>query len=100
MKDDHLHLAYYLGMVRSFQSYVCKPNLISSTAHTVRTVHTRKVGLMAFDTKRWLREDKIHTHPHGHKDTVSDPSHHFTKSYQVLHIHRSSKVMFMRMVMR
>ena len=50
-KDDHLHLAHYLDTLRSFQSYVCKQNLISSTAHTVRTVHTHKVGLTAFDTK-------------------------------------------------
>ena len=23
VKDDHLHLAYYFGALRSFQSYVC-----------------------------------------------------------------------------
>ena len=35
VKDDHLHFADYLGTLRSFQSYVCKQNLISSTAHTM-----------------------------------------------------------------
>ena len=60
--------------------YVCKENMISSTNHTVRTVHTRKVGLTAFDTKRWLCEDKVHTHSYGHKDTVSNPPDLFTKS--------------------
>ena len=28
-----------------------------------------------FDTKRWLCEDTVHTHLHGHKDTVSDPEY-------------------------
>ena len=32
---------------------------------------------------RWLCEDTIHSHSHGHKDTVSDPSDLFTKSYIV-----------------
>ena len=39
----------------------------------VRTVHQQKVGLTAFDTKRWLREDTINTQSHGHKDTAEDP---------------------------
>ena len=54
VKDDHLHFTHYLNTLRSFQSYVCKQNLISSSAHTIRTTHTRKIGLPAFDTKRWL----------------------------------------------
>ena len=74
VKDDNLQ---FVDVLCSFISYVCKQNLISSTAHTVRTVHTRKVGLTAFDTKRWLCEDTVHNHSHGHKDTVSDL---FTKS--------------------
>ena len=52
VEGDHLHFAHYLDVLRSFKSYACKQNLISSTNHTVRTVHTRKVGLTAFDTKR------------------------------------------------
>ena len=50
-KDDHLHFAHYLDTLRIFHSYVCKQNPISSTAHTVRTDHTRKVDLTAIDTK-------------------------------------------------
>ena len=72
VKDDHLHFVHYLNTLHSFQSYVCKQNLILSSAHTIRTTHTRKIGLTAFDTKRWLCEDTVHTHSHGHKDTVSD----------------------------
>ena len=51
VKGDHLHYNHYLSALRSFQTFVCKQNLISST---VRTVHNRKVGLTAVDTKRWL----------------------------------------------
>ena len=57
-----VHFAHYLNTLHSFQSYVCKQNLISSTAHTIRTTDTRKIGLTAFDTKRWLCEDTAHTH--------------------------------------
>ena len=83
MKDDHLHFNHYLSALRSFQAFVCKQNLISSTAHTVRTVHNRKLGLTAFDTKRWLCEDTIHTHFHGHKDTVLEPAYLTTMSIVV-----------------
>ena len=65
VKDNHIHFAHYLNVLRSLQSYACKRNLIPSTAHTVNTVHTRKVGLTAFGTKRWLCEDTVHTHSHG-----------------------------------
>ena len=70
VKDDHLHFAHYLDVLRSFKSYVYKQNLIYSTNHTVRTAHTRKIGMTTFDTKRWLCEDTVHIHSHGHKDTV------------------------------
>ena len=84
LTDDHLHFAHYLDVLRSFKLYVFKQNLISSTNHTVRTVHTRKVGLRAFETKRWLCEDTVHTHSHDHKDTVSGPMALFGKSSDIL----------------
>ena len=73
VKDEHLHFTHYLDALHSFQTFVSKQNLNSSTAHTVCTVHQQEVGLPAFDTKRWLCEDTIHTHSHGHRDTVGDP---------------------------
>ena len=86
VKDDHLHFTHYLDTLRSFQSYVCKQNLISSTAHIIRTAHARRVGLTVFDTKRWMCEDTVHTqiksnqniYLHGHK------IHHFRKFKCVL----------------
>ena len=62
-KDKHLHFHHYLDVFKNFHSFV---NLISSTYHTVRSVHQKMIGLTAFDTKRWLCEDTIHTHSHGH----------------------------------
>ena len=56
VKADHLHFTHYLDTLHSFKLYVCTQNLISSSAHTVRTTHTRKIGLTAFDTKRWMSD--------------------------------------------
>ena len=72
-KDEHLHFTHYLDTLHSFQTFVSKQNLISSTAHTARTVHQRKVTITAFDTKRWLYEDTIHTYSHDHRDPMDDP---------------------------
>ena len=33
-------------------------------------VGLRKVGLTAYDTKRWMCDDTIHTHAHGHRNTL------------------------------
>ena len=73
VKEERLHYNRYLDALHNFQSFVCKQNLISSTSHTVRTIHQRKIGFTAFDTKRWLCEDTIHTHSHGHFITVEFP---------------------------
>ena len=81
VKDDHLDFAHYLDTLRSFKSYVYKQNLIPSSAHTIHTTHTHKIGLTAFDTNRWLCEDTVHTHSHGHKDTVSDPMYLVNRSF-------------------
>ena len=68
-----VHFSHYMDALHSFQTFVCKQILISSTAHSVRAVHQQKVGLAAFDSKRWLCEDTTHTHSHGHVKTVSSP---------------------------
>ena len=81
VNDDYLHFTHYLDGLHSFQTFVCRQNLISSTAHSVRTVHQRKVGITALDTKRWLCADTIKTHSHGHKYTVEDTMALVNKSY-------------------
>ena len=89
VEDEHLHCTHYLDALHSFQTVVSKQNLISSTDHTVRTVHQRKVGLTAFDTKRWLWEDTIHTHSHGHRDNVDDPEALVDKSLMTCAIEKA-----------
>ena len=66
VKDEHLHFSHYLDTLRTFKSNVC---------------NSRKVGLTAFDTKRWLCEDTVHTHSHRYKDTVADPMYLVNKSF-------------------
>ena len=83
VKDEHLHFSHYMDALHSFQTFVCKQNLISSTAHSVHTVHQRKVGLTAFDTKRWLCEDTVHTHSRGHRDTVADSMFLVNRSFLI-----------------
>ena len=61
VKDAHLHFAHYLDALNNFRTYLFRQNLIKSTSHTVRTVHMCKVGLTAYDTKRWLCDDTMHT---------------------------------------
>ena len=58
VKDADLHFEYYLDAHKNFHTYLCRQNLIKSTLHTV--------GLTAYDTKRWLCDDTIHTQAHGH----------------------------------
>ena len=54
VKNANLHFENYLDALRNFHTYLCRQKLIKSTLHTVRTVHMRKVGLTAYNTKRWL----------------------------------------------
>ena len=61
VKDAHLRFEHYLDALKNFHI---------STLHTVRTVHMCKVGLAAYDTKRWLCDDTIHTHAHGQRSTL------------------------------
>ena len=44
VKEEHLHFEHYLNALRNFESFICKQNSITSTAHTVRPVHQRKIG--------------------------------------------------------
>ena len=86
VKDAHLHFAYYLDALNNFHTYLCRQNLIKSSMHTVRTVHT---CFTAYDTKRWLCEDTIHSHAHGHFRL--DPSLPCRKQIPIAIIHLRKK---------
>ena len=70
VKSSVKDFVHYLEALNNFRTYLGRQNLIKSTNHTVRTVHVCKVGLAAYDTKRWLCDDTIRTHAHGHRCTV------------------------------
>ena len=43
-----------------------KQNVIRSKAHNLLTIEQERVGLSAFDAKRYILDDGIHTLPYGH----------------------------------
>ena len=49
-----------------------KQNFIKTKSHTISTYHQTKVALTAFDTKRWICDDNIHTLAHGHIKTYEE----------------------------
>ena len=39
---------------------------VGSSSHKIYTYNTDKIGLSAFDTKRWICDDGVHTLAFGH----------------------------------
>ena len=66
VKKKHLRHVNYKHVREKLGTVVVKQNVIKSKAHTISTYHTKKVALTAFDTKRWICEDNIHTLSFGH----------------------------------
>lgn len=56
---------------------------IRSYEHRVRTVTLEKCALSGYDDKRWVMDDRVHTHAHGHfripTDTVRDVAAAFNR---------------------
>ena len=54
---------------------VCiRQNIIKSQKHIIGSYHQRKIGLTAYDTKRWVEENNIDTLSFGHYKTTSSPA--------------------------
>ena len=70
-KKDHLNHDDYNMVLEKLESIVVKQNVIRSKKHTVKTYHTKKVALTAFDTKRYILDDNINTLAYGHYKTQS-----------------------------
>ena len=49
-----------------------KQNVIKSKSHTISTYNQTKVALTAFDTKRWICDDNIHTLAHEYVKTYEE----------------------------
>ena len=61
----------YERTLRTLKSKKVDIKRIGSDHHNVFTYKTNKIGLSAFDTKRWICEDGIHTFAFGHWRTYT-----------------------------
>jgi len=70
VKKKHLTFADYERCVTKLESKSVRMNYIRSDYHHLYTYSTEKVGLSAFDNKRWICTDGISTLAHGHYSTL------------------------------
>ena len=47
-------------------------NMLRSNNHEIFGIHLNKTSMSPFDSKRWIKEDGIHTLAYGHKDITGD----------------------------
>ena len=66
VKEKHLKHEHYLDTLRNWQSIYMRQNTIQSRDHRLASYQQCRASLTCFDTKRWIREDGIHTYAHGH----------------------------------
>ena len=69
VKKVHLRHNHYKDALFNLRSIIIKQNIIKSKKHIISTYHITKVALTAFDTKRWIKDDNIHTLAYGHYKT-------------------------------
>ena len=59
---------HFLETLKTLKSTASKFRKFQSDRHSVRTVEVNKACLNAFDDKRYLLSDGVHTLAYGHKD--------------------------------
>ena len=69
VKMAHLRHDHYKTSLFNLKTIIVRQNMILSKNHTISTYHVAKTALTAFDTKRWILQDNIHTLAHGHYKT-------------------------------
>ena len=69
VKKKHLRHENFKKVLNSLGSLSVHQNSIRSRAHSIGTYHDVKISLTAFDTKRWILNDNVHTLAHGHFKT-------------------------------
>ena len=69
MKKRHLRHVHYQDSLENLAQIHIKQNIFISQKHSIGTFHQSKVALTAFDTKRWICDDGIHTLAYGHFKT-------------------------------
>ena len=66
VKETHFSHNHFLESLNNLSTYDVTQNLLRSRNQTVSSISMKKVGLSAFDNKRWIQDDGIHTYAHGH----------------------------------
>ena len=73
VKNTKLTFADYEHSLRSLSVKTVRMNTIRSDHHRIFSQSTRKIGLSAFDDKRYILEDGISTRAHGHRLNNTTP---------------------------
>ena len=66
VKEKHLRHEHYRQALMDWSDVYVRQNVIQSRNHSLTTVHQCRVSLTAYDTKRWIAADGLHTLAHGH----------------------------------
>ena len=66
VKKRYIRHEHYRDVVTNLSQLYVKQNSIRSIQHDIGTFHQTRVALTAFDTKRWIAEDGVHTLAYGH----------------------------------
>ena len=61
-----IHHDHYRSTLESESDYYVTQNLLRSYKHTIFSVNQKKIALTAYDDKRYLLNDSIHTRAYGH----------------------------------
>ena len=70
VKNAVLRHNHYKQCVENLETVRVKQNVIRSKAHQIGSYNQTKLALTAFDTKRYIKDDGIHTLAYGHCDTL------------------------------
>ena len=71
VKKRFLQHKHFLDVMENLSKVYIKQNTIQSREHQVHSVHQTRVSLTAFDTKRWIEDDGVHTLAHGHYKIIN-----------------------------
>ena len=72
VKKAHLRHNHFVECLKTLSNFDVRQNLFRSRSRTIVSTNVKKICLSAFDTKRWICDDGIHTLAHGHWRTQED----------------------------
>ena len=66
VKERYFRHKHYIDTLKTLSTYTVSQNIIKSRSHKVSSYNVKKTALTAFDVKRWIACDGVHTLAHGH----------------------------------